>query len=381
MNSADTDEWIKAIESELSAHAKNGTWKIVPKEDHMREISAKWVFKIKQGANGEVERYKTRLVARGFSQIKGVDYGDIYSPVVHGDSIRLLFALSAQYKLKFKQFDVATAFLNGELTEDLYLVPPDGVDVPDGYTCRLVKSLYGLRQAPRCFNNKFTEMLRRFGMKRIFSDPSVFVTEGDPPMILALYVDDGIVFARDDTDIDRLIKQLTDHFEIKVVDSAYFLGIEIVKNNDCSIFLHQRGYAKQILEKFGFLNGRDVKAPLEVGHLLNKKETLATEVWDCPYAEVIGSLNYLATRTRPDLSYALSVLSKFTKQPRFQHWKALKRVLRYVRKTMNYGLIYKAVDEPRLICYTDADHGGDQENSKSTSGMVVFINTGPIAYR
>lgn len=377
----DYKEWLEAIHVELTAHEKNGTWQVVPRQEGMREISGKWLFKIKRDASGGIERYKARFVARGFSQRAGVDYFDVYAPVVHSDSLRLLFALCAQFKLKFKQFDVATAFLSGEVEEELYVQPPEGLKIPEGHTCRLVKSLYGLKQAPKCFNNKFTEMVLKFGLHRTYSDPSVFVTRQGPLIMLALYVDDGIIFAIKEETIDELIDYLTEHFEIKTVHSSYYLGIEIEQLEDGSIFLHQNGYAHRVLEKFGFKEGRGAQAPIEVGHDLNKPATLEMEVYDCPYAELLGSLNYLATRTRPDLCYALSVLSKYTDCPRELHWKALKRVLRYVRATTSYGLYYQATDAPRLLCYTDSDYAGDQSNSKSTSGMVLFINTGPICFR
>lgn len=381
INAPDGEQWKLAIAVELNAHIRNNTWRLVPKRDGLREISAKWIFKIKRDANGNVDRYKARFVARGFTQIEGVDYEEIYSPVVNNDSLRLLFALSAQYNLVFKQFDIATAFLYGEVKEELYVTPPEGLEVPPGHTCRLVKALYGLKQAPKCFNERFCKILSGYGLKRVISYPCVFVEGGDDMLMLALYVDDGIVFARNHQAIDRLLKYLSSQFDLKVIDKPYFFGVEITHNHeDSSIFLHQTGYAKRVLERFSFQEGRSVSTPVEPGHSLTKAETLKQPIVDCPYQEVIGSLNYLA-KTRPDLVYTLSLLSKFSSQPREAHWKALKRVVRYIRGTLDYGLLYKSVKNPRLVCYTDADYAGDQSNSHSTSGMVSYINTGPISFR
>jgi hypothetical protein len=378
----DASLWKEAIDSELNALIKNETWEVVPKQSSMREISVKWIFKHKLNADGSVDRCKARLVTRDFSQIAGIDYDDVYAPVVHADSLRLLFAICAQFNLSFKQFDIATAFLNGEVEEELYIQPPQGLDVPPNHTLRLLKSLYGLKQAPRCFNKKFKQVFNELGMRQINSDPCVFTGSTNELLILTIYVDDGIVLARRDHDIDQLLSCLKRHFEMKVVDSNYFLGLEIVQNKDEStIFLHQRGYLKRVLERFGFAESRAVGTPLEAGHSLNKPEVLSGEVFECEYAELVGSLNYIATRTRPDISFALSVCSKYTDKPRKQHWQALKRVLRYLQGTQEYGLLYKPAKHPQITVYSDADYGGDHENRRSTSGMVCLINHGPVSYK
>lgn len=354
MSGNDAHKWKQAIKEELDALAKNNTWKVVPK-DGAREISVKWIFKIKLAANGDIDRYKARLVARGFSQIQGVDYGEVYAPVVHTDSLRLLFSICAQFNLIFEQFDIATAFLNGELEEVIHIQPPEGLDIPAGHSLQLLKSLYGLKQAPRCFNKKFKQVLDKLTMQQIHADPCVYTGHGNELIILALYVDDGIVFAKDKETIDKLMTGLKKEFELKSITTNYFLGLEIVQDRkNSTIFLHQRAYTKIILAKFGFAESRAVATPLEVGHSLNKPEVLANDVYDCPYAELLGSLNYLATRTRPDLAYAMSICSKYADCPREAHWQALKRVLRYLQGTMDVGLLYKPIQEPRIMAYSAA---------------------------
>lgn len=160
LTSPDTEKWKAAIREELEAHEKNGTWDIVQKQPHMKEITAKWIFKIKDNSSGTGKRFKGRLVARGFSQLPDIDYKDVFAPVVRMDSVRFLFSICAQYQLQYKQLDITTAFLNGEVNEELYLTPPEGLELPPGHTCRLRRSLYGLKQAPRCWNNKFSKMLK-----------------------------------------------------------------------------------------------------------------------------------------------------------------------------------------------------------------------------
>lgn len=381
LGSEDADMWSAAIKEELEAHNANKTWSIVEKKGSEKEISGRWVFKLKLYADGSIERYKARLVARGYTQKQGVDFHEVFSPVVRMDSVRLLFSIAAQFNLKFKQFDIATAFLHGEVSEELYLKPPEGLDVPDGYTCKLNKSLYGLRQAPRCWNEKFAGMLKSFNMKSTHSDPCVYVAR-DSILYLALYVDDGLIFSDDDSKVDKLLTYLRDHFKIKDIQSSCFIGIEIDKRSDGSILLHQRGYITRMLNKFNMADSKPAPTPLEVGHELNKETTLNGEIInDVPYAEAIGSLLYCAVATRPDLSYALSVLSKYNANPRKEHWTAVKRVFRYLRGSTGQGLLYKQVDHPRVICYTDADWAGDHEKRRSTSGLATFLNTAAISFK
>lgn len=225
------DLWMIAVQEELNAHAKNGTWVTVPRPDGATEISAKWVFKRKLNPNNSIDRYKARLVARGFSQVAGIDYNEVFSPVVRFDSIRLLFAVSLQKNLICYQFDIATAFLNGVLEEELYLQPPEGVTVPPGHTLKLIRSLYGLKQSPRCWNKCLTGILNEYNMYATYSDPCVFVSKGNEPLILALYVDDGLVFGHTASLINNLMAFLRQRLEINEVKSSCFVGMEVQRSS------------------------------------------------------------------------------------------------------------------------------------------------------
>lgn len=374
-------KWMEAVENELLAHYTNETWTLVKKTGREKEISCRWVFKIKQNPDGSIDRFKARLVARGFTQREGEDFNEIFSPVVRMDSVRLLFSVCAQFNLKYRQFDITTAFLYGEISEELYMKPPEGLEVEDGFTCKLNKSLYGLRQAPRCWNEKFSKMLKEFNMNPTQSDPCVYVSN-DKRLYLALYVDDGLIFSEDEREINRLLNYLQANFQIKTIDSNCFIGVEIDKLADGSLKLHQKGYILKMLEMYKMNDCKPVKTPLETGHDLNQPLVLDGPIInDVPYAAAIGSLLYCAVATRPDLAYALSVLSKFTDSPRKEHWKAVKRVFRYLKGTSGVGLIYKAVKEPRLICYSDADWAGDHETRRSTTGLITSLATGPITFK
>ena len=380
--SPDSGKWKEAIDAELAAHAKNKTWYVVDPPPGVNKITAKWVFKKKLSPTGQVDRYKARLVARGFTQVKGIDYTEVFAPVVKMDSVRLLFSLSAQLDLVYYQFDVATAFLNGIIEEDLYLEPPEGLEVPPNKILKLNRSLYGLKQSPRCWNARLREIVEKFQMKQTISDPCVYVKEGSELLILALYVDDGLVFAKNRSTIEEFIKILKEHFDVKEVTSNCFLGVEILRSADGSIFLHQRSYIKRMLERYEMQDCNSSKTPVVFNHPLNKPEILEQPVIECDnYAAAIGSLLYCAMSTRPDICYALSVLSKHTKAPRKAHWEAVKRVFRYLKGTMDHGLHYMKVSKPQILCYSDADWGGDHENRKSTSGMITSYSSEPISFK
>lgn len=369
--------WLTAISNELNAHKKNGTWSLANRPADKQEISARWVFRIKDDGT-----FKARLVARGFAQVAGRDYDDVYAPVVRMDSVRLLFSICAQQELHYAQFDITTSFLYGTIDEESYMSAPEGLSIPKGKSLRLHRSLYGLKQAPRCWNNRFSSMLKKFQMQKSNSDPCVYISVGQHPVYLALYVDDGLIFCKDEAKIQELLKYLKREFEIRIVTSQCFLGLQIEKDPSSStIFLHQKEYIKRVLSRYGMNDSKVMPMPMELNHPLNKEEILNSKVvTNIPYAEAIGSLLYCAMGTRPDICYALSVLSKYTSAPRAAHWSAVKRVFRYLKGTADHGLLYKKTDRAQLICYTDADWGGDHTNRRSISGMVTTLGTGPISY-
>lgn len=382
VNGKDGAYWKAAIMEELEAHATNGTWEVVAKQPGTREISAKWVFKIKDDDGPTGRRFKGRLVARGFSQQPETDYNEIFAPVVRMDSVRLLFSLCSQFGLKYRQFDIASAFLNSAIDSELFLKPPEGLDIKEGFTCKLRKSLYGLKQAPRCWNNMFKDLLKTVDMYPTYSDPCVYVSKGERPVYLALYVDDGLVFAKDESDISKVLDHLKQKLKVKIIDSSCFLGVQIEKSNDGSIFLHQSRYVARVLARYKFEEGKGKPNPIEPGHALTDQSTLKQPVVaGFPYAEAIGSLQHCARATRPDISYPLSVLSKYMSCPRQAHVNGLKRVLRYMVSTPTHGLLYTRVNNPRLACYTDADWAGDKEDRKSISGLFTSIAGGPVTYR
>lgn len=375
------DKWIKAMEEEHSSLVKNGVWQLVDLPKGAKLVDNRWVYRVKRKPDNSIERFKARLVARGFSQCYGIDYTETFSPVVKFPSIRSLLAIAAENKMVIEQFDVTTAFLYGDLEENVYMKQPVGFTNGTNQVCKLIKSLYGLKQAPRCWNAKFKKFIMNFGFKESENDSCVFIRRnGTDLTYLAIFVDDGLIISSSQIHIKPVIEHLKKHFEIKVLGAKFFLGIEIKRQDDGSILLHQSSYAKKILSKFGFEDANPVSTPADHQQILQGGEQ-STNV-KFPYREVVGSLIYLAVGTRPDISFAVSYVSRFLENPANIHVTAVKRILRYLNGTSNYGILFssKNANEFKFSIYSDADYAGCIETRRSTTGYCLLIGTSTISW-
>lgn len=380
LSRVDKDKWHKAIQEELNALKKNKTWELVEKANGYC-IDSKWIFRIKKEP-GKI-RYKARLVARGFSQIKGVNYNETFAPVIRHSTLRLLLALAVENNLKVDQMDVVTAFLNGDLKEKVYLKQPKGFEEKgkEGHVCLLKKAIYGLKQAPRAWYEKLNKVLLDIGFKRCETEPCVYRRKKhDCMMIIAVYVDDILIFWNNEKERIELKKELQRKFEMKDLGEVdVFLGMKI-KCQDNSIQLNQTEYLERILKKFGMSSCKSVKTPVESGiKLVKPQDKNYIPPIELPYRELIGSLMYLAVCSRPDISYAVSYLSQFNSCYDKTHWAAAKRVLRYLNATKEFGLTFKKTGN-KLVGYVDADHAGDVCDRKSYTGFVFTLGGGPIAW-
>lgn len=373
-----SQEWIEAIEDEFNAHKRNGTWIIVDRPKQKSLMSTKWVFKVKTATDGSIERFKARLVARGFEQRAGFDYGETFAPVAKYETIRTLVALAAQFDLQIKQFDVTTAFLYGKLEEEVFIKPPEGMDLEQGKALKLIKGLYGLKQAPRVWNAEFRTQVESLGFITLKSDNCLFKHK-TKQIYLCIYVDDGLILAPNEPDLDSVINGLKKVFDIKVIVNSAFVGLQIEKVKH-GYAIHQATYAKEVLARHGMADSRPVTAPLMHGHRLTDTDSNDKDL-DCPYREAIGALLYLATKTRPDILYAITMLAKFCQNPKEKHWTAIKRVMRYIRGTIDMGLLFKKEDKLRLDVFSDADWGSDAQNRKSITGTIIRLASGPVIFR
>ncbi|KAL1488506.1 hypothetical protein ABEB36_014972 [Hypothenemus hampei] len=376
-------EWRKAIKEEFDALISNETWKMVPKPENKNLVDSKWVFKIKPTEDKNGKHYKARLCARGFTQKEGEDYFEIFSPITKFDSIRTVLSIAAARKYNIMQFDIKTAFLNGKLNEDIYMKPPEGLKLnkDQNLVCLLQKSLYGLKQSSRCWNNTFTNFLHSYGFRSTDADPCVFVGRiKNNILLLVLYVDDGLIMSKEKNAIMDVISNLKQRFEITFSEPQSFVGIEILKNDDGSIFINQESYTRRIIKQYNMEQANPSKTPEDAHTNLFKENDVLILEKGIPFRQIIGSLMFLAVTTRPDIAHAVGVLSRFLDKYTYQHWNAAKRIIRYLIGTVNHGIFYKSISNVNLIGYSDADYGNDMITRRSTTGYLCEINESPVSW-
>ena len=377
-------EWQEAADLEYESLLENETWDLVDLPRDRKAIGSRWVFKVKHHSDGRVERYKCRLVAKGYSQKYGADYDETFSPVVRFSSIRTLLAFAVQNNLHVHQMDVVTAFLNGHLEEESYMEQPEGY-VKAGQehlVCKLKKSIYGLKQSPRCWNKTFTEFMKDLGFKQSTSDPCVFVRSQQELEILAVYVDDLILITESKESMNELKVALKKRYKMKDMgELSYILGISVVQDHEKNcVFLHQKHYIEAILRKYKMDNANPVATPADANVKLKKIDGVSKPVNPSTYQSMVGSLLYAAMATRPDIAQAVSAVSKFNADPNAAHLTAVKRILRYLKGTLNLVLKYERSESGALIGFSDADWAGDQDDRHSTTGNVFLLGGGAVSW-
>ena len=332
-----------------------------------------------------MERYKARLVAQGFSQKFGTDYDETFCPVVRMESLRTLIALAIQNGLKLHQIDVTTAFLNGELKEEVFMKQPEGFIVKgqEHLVCRLKRSIYGLKQSPRCWNSALDSQLKKMGFIQADSDPCIYRASVGETFFIGVYVDDIVLAAKGEKRLNEVKKSLAEHFDIKDMGRLhYFLGMKVIQNEESNeIWIGQPAYTQNLFQKFGMENAKAVKTPVDMSVKLVKAIESEDSVDQQLYQSAVGGLLYLSIGTRPDIAYAVSNVAKFSSHPTNKHWIAVKRIMRYLKGTSDLSLLYTKEGSYKCIGYSDSDWGGDLDDRKSTSGYLFQIGGGPVSWR
>lgn len=377
-------KWLEAMKEELRSIEKNLTWELVELPKGKKAIGVKWVYKVKVNPKGEVVKYKARLVARGFLQRHGVDYEEVFAPVARIETVRVVVAHASMQRWKVHQLDVKSAFLNGELEEEVYVEQPAGF-VKQGSekkVLKLRKALYGLKQAPRAWNKKIDKSLINMGYVRCISEHGVYVKSGGGDIvILCLYVDDLLVTGNNETKVIEFKRKMMSTFEMTDLgEISYFLGIEFQNTSD-GVLLSQKKYASDVLKRFNMQHCNGAATPAEAGLWLDKNVD-EPEVDATKFRQVVGALRYLCN-TRPDIAFSVGLISRVMDRPRTSHLAAAKRILRYVKDTMAYGILLPSKcreNEKGLYGFTDADWGGDKTDRKSTAGSVFLLGSGPISW-
>ncbi|KAH9662850.1 hypothetical protein KPL70_019489 [Citrus sinensis] len=394
LRSNESDQWKLAMEEEMKSLHQNQTWELVKLPKGKRAIGNKWVYTKKQGSpNQTTPRYKARLVAKGFTQKEGIDYNEVFSPVVKHTSIRILLALVAEYELELAQLDIKTAFLHGDLEEKIYMIQPCGFRVAEkeNHVCMLIKSLYGLKQSPRQWYKRFDQFIQGQKFTRSEHDHCVcFRRLPDGAFIyLLLYVDDMLIASKNRDEIERLKKQLTSEFEMKDLgDAQRILGMEIHRDKkNGSVWLTQKSYLKKVLEMFNMDDKtKPVCTPLAPHFKLSSSSCPRSQeerdyMARVPYASVVGSLMYAMVCTRPDISQAMSMVSRYMHNLGKNQWLAVKWILRYLYGTVDVGLLFKKDCGQQCVGYCDSDFAGDLDKRRSTTGYVFTLGGGPVSWR
>lgn len=341
-------KWKIAMNEEFQALQQNKTWTLSDLPPGRKAIKSKWVFKTKKDVAGAIDRYKARLVIKGYSQRKGVDYDATYSPVVRHSSLRYLFALAADQSFKIEQMDAVAAFLQGDLNEEVYMEQPENfVDKEEPRkVCRLNKALYGLKQSSRVWNQVLDSKLQSFGLFRSKHNPCIYIMRNENKiLIIAVYVDDLLIFSNYDPWLLDVKTYLSQTFKMKDLGPAkHCLGMRICQTSD-AITLDQQTYIEEILERFEMNNCKPAATPMNVSEKLTREDQPKTDkekdqMQGVPYQEAIGSLMYLAQCTRPDIAYAVGHLSRYSSNPGPRHWNAVKHLFRYLKETVDYKLTY-----------------------------------------
>nr|BAA78425.1 polyprotein [Arabidopsis thaliana]BAK41505.1 polyprotein [Arabidopsis thaliana]BAK41506.1 polyprotein [Arabidopsis thaliana]BAK41508.1 polyprotein [Arabidopsis thaliana]BAK41509.1 polyprotein [Arabidopsis thaliana] len=376
------ERWRNAMGSEINAQIGNHTWDLVPPPpSHVTIVGCRWIFTKKYNSDGSLNRYKARLVAKGYNQRPGLDYVETFSPVIKSTSIRIVLGVAVDRSWPIRQLDVNNAFLQGTLTDDVYMSQPPGFIDKDrpNYVCKLRKALYGLKQAPRAWYVELRNYLLTIGFVNSVSDTSLFVLQrGKSIVYMLVYVDDILITGNDPTLLHNTLDNLSQRFSVKDHEELhYFLGIE-AKRVPTGLHLSQRRYILDLLARTNMITAKPVTTPMAPSPKLSlysgTKLTDPTE-----YRGIVGSLQYLAF-TRPDISYAVNRLSQFMHMPTEEHLQALKRILRYLAGTPNHGIFLKKGNTLSLHAYSDADWTGDKDDYVSTNGYIVYLGHHPISW-
>ena len=393
MGSDQSAQWKEATEEEHNWHLENRTWTLMELPEGKKALGSKWVFRTKCNADGSIERYKARVVALGNFQRPGLDFFETFASTLRSSTIRIVLALAAIEDMELRSVDISYAFTNSDVDVEIYMTQPEGFQQGGkNMVCRLNKSLYGLKQSPRLWGETLAKALLSMGFVKTYSDASLYIFDQDGiKVIVPVFVDDITLASKSASKLDYFVTELGKHFKLRDLgETTFLLGVEITRKREKrKLYLSQRQYIVNKLEEFGMSDCKPVGTPMLPGSKLSSEDSPVSddekaEMENVPYINAVGSLMYLATMTRPDIAYAVGVLARFNSNPGMAHWKAVKHLFRYLNGTVNMKLEYgpdDSIGSEMFITYSDADHGGNKDNGKSTSGYMVKLGSGVVAWR
>lgn len=373
--------WKQAMDAEIQSIERNHTWSLTTLPVGAKAIGVKWIYKTKLNELGEIDKFKAQLVVKGYAQEYGVDYTEVFAPVDRMDTVRMIIAVAAQRGWGIYQLDVKSAFLHGELKEDVFVEQPQGYEVAGkkDMVYKLHKALYGLKQAPRAWFSHIEAYIVKEGFVSSSSEQTLFIKQkGGKIIIVSIYVDDLLFTSNDEELLNEFKRSMKDEFDMTDLGKMrYFLGIEVIQKAD-GIFICQRKYVAELIERFGMQNYNFVCNPIVPGQKVGRDEA-GVKVDSTLYKQMVGNLMYL-TATRPDLMFVVSLISRFMANPTELHFGTAKRIMRYVKGTLEFGIWYQREGKSELLGYTDSDYAGDVDDSRSTSGYVFLMSGGAVAW-
>ena len=387
LQSPQKTEWLNAMSNEINSHKENGTWSLIAKPKDCNIVDCKWVFKLKTNKDGQRNIFKARLVARGFTQVYGQDFVDTYSPVCRMSSFRLFLSIVATHDFELKQIDIATAYLNAPLNENIYMNQPDGfVDINNkSKVCKLHKTIYGLKQSGReWFSLLHIALTEMKNFRPVANDACLYYSPNRDVMLL-IYVDDILIAGKHISRINSTISELTQLFKIKNLgDAKFILGIEIIRNrNNREMILNQSLYISKLKHEYEGQYKTKYNTPMSENIIDQLKSNIEDEVIDSTiYRGLLGRLLYLAVSTRPDISSSVSLLAQFSNNPTTKHYKLLLRILGYICKTSNYYQIKYSgkLQDKGVQAFVDASFSNPMVKNYSITGYIILNGGGPIAW-
>jgi hypothetical protein len=379
ISSPDKEKWLEAMSNEFRSLKEHNTFALEPLPSGRKEIKGRWVFTKKYSSTGQVKRFKARWVAKGFTQVEGIDFHETFAPVVNFKSVRVIVALAAHKGWHMYQDDVPTAFLRASLDETIYMQQPIGFE-HGTKSCRLIKSLYGLRQSPRLWNEYFDTFLRSQGLQPTPADPCVYVSDS---LVVALFVDDILTTGISKDAILKFRASMQSYFNMDPTNGGileWYLGIQFLSNTE-GIAMNQSLYLKEKLNRYSrYIASGGASSPLPS----NFQELLQTESEPAPpnfpYRSMVGSLMYAMVCTRPDLALAVSIASRYLAEPKKVHCDIVSHIWKYVRNNLNLGLQFTRGDGTlTLEGYVDASYANEPQ-CKSTTGFIFLLGGSAVSW-
>ena len=395
MRSKQISEWLTTMKEEIASLKKNDTWVLVDKPTNKKLVGSKWVFKLNEWITGvEKSRYKARLVVKGFTQREGVDFNEVFSPVVKYSSIRVLLAITAALDLELDHMDVKTTFLHGNLDEEILMSQLEGF-IEEGKkdkVCLLKKILYGLKQSPHQWYLRFDDFMLSHGYQRSQYDCCVYykILSSGHTIYLLLYVDDMLIACKLKEEMKKLKKELSFEFEMKNLGPAKkILRMKIVRGrSEKMLFLTQTDYVRKVLDRFGMLSSKSVSTSFATHIKLSKQQEPTREV-DMEYmvrilySSAVGSIMYVMVCSRPDIAFGVGMVSRYMGNPGKSHWESIKWILRYLNGSIRHDIMFGRVNNTscKILGFVDSDFVGDIDKRRSVTGFVFTLFRGAVRWK